>query len=355
MKTIIKFLFTLLILFAFSCSQEATPDPLPADLESESLKGVSAKASSKHPKLKKYSGNLSVEVIRAPIVPDGTSAGAFTDIVLNFRDLDPNTPGIPILIGGSIEVVLPEAFTNTGVGNNLGIILQGWPQSPPGPPPSFSITTVVSNTITVEMTKDYDLGGVDAPGPKQAHLNLKGFRNPGPGMYPISMSIMDPSGDITHSGIGTVHIIPNARPAVSAVSLFSGGGPPPPFNNAIYQTVVQGESANRVGLYLWESRSKALVEADIEMENPTHGRLVKSNGSTAGQVWISPPPGASDYMLETESPSMEGIAFSSSVVKVGILLTTFTPDPNVLGDYTIAFKMNNGNTQYLFVEVIEAP
>ena len=40
MKTTIKFLFTLLILFAFSCSQETTIDPLPIDLE-----GVSAKAS----------------------------------------------------------------------------------------------------------------------------------------------------------------------------------------------------------------------------------------------------------------------------------------------------------------------
>jgi len=42
MKRIIKFLFTLLILFAFSCSQETTQDPLPNDLN-----GVSAKASSK--------------------------------------------------------------------------------------------------------------------------------------------------------------------------------------------------------------------------------------------------------------------------------------------------------------------
>ena len=39
MKTIIKYLFTLLILFAFSCSQETTLDPLPIDLD-----GVSAKA-----------------------------------------------------------------------------------------------------------------------------------------------------------------------------------------------------------------------------------------------------------------------------------------------------------------------
>jgi hypothetical protein len=47
MKTIIKSLFTLLILFAFSCSQETLLDPLPADLEAGSLNGVSAKSSSK--------------------------------------------------------------------------------------------------------------------------------------------------------------------------------------------------------------------------------------------------------------------------------------------------------------------
>ncbi len=42
MKTSIKFFFTLLILFAFSCSQESTLDSLPDDLEA-----VSAKASKK--------------------------------------------------------------------------------------------------------------------------------------------------------------------------------------------------------------------------------------------------------------------------------------------------------------------
>ncbi len=38
MKTSIKFLCTLLILFAFSCSQETTLDPLPSDLEAISAK-----------------------------------------------------------------------------------------------------------------------------------------------------------------------------------------------------------------------------------------------------------------------------------------------------------------------------
>ena len=47
MKTIIKFLFTLLILFAFSCSQETMLDPTTTDLDESSINDVSAKASSK--------------------------------------------------------------------------------------------------------------------------------------------------------------------------------------------------------------------------------------------------------------------------------------------------------------------
>lgn len=47
MKTIIKFSLTFLILFTFSCSQETTLDPGITDLDAESLKVVSAKASSK--------------------------------------------------------------------------------------------------------------------------------------------------------------------------------------------------------------------------------------------------------------------------------------------------------------------
>lgn len=47
MKTISKFLFALLILFAFSCSQDTTLDPLPTDFEIGSINGVFAKSSTK--------------------------------------------------------------------------------------------------------------------------------------------------------------------------------------------------------------------------------------------------------------------------------------------------------------------
>jgi hypothetical protein len=338
MKTKILTLLVLPLILIVGCQS----DPV----EESSLINESGKILSK-----KSSGDLPVEVIRAPIVSDGTSAGAVTDIVLNFRDLDPDTNGITIKTGGSIEVELPDAFTNTGSGTNIGIILQGWPQSPPEPPPfTFWTTTVLGNTITITMLKDFHVGDF-GPGAKQVHLALFGFRNPGPGMYPISLSIKpDPSSDAL-SGTGIVHIIPKARPAISAVSFSSGGGPPPPFDNPIYQIVEQDDDAKQVQLYLWESGGKPLVGADIEMENLTHGRLVKENGSTAGQVRISAPPGASDYSLNTLGPSTEGSAFLSGV-PVGKLETIFTPDATVSGDYTIEISMNNGNTQYLYVEVI---
>ncbi len=293
---------------------------------------------------------LDIEVIRAPVVPDGTSAHALTDIVLNFRHLDPDIDGISIKKDGYLEVVLPPEFTNMGNGTNTGIVLQGWPQSPPGPPPGAFVTTVVQNAIKVTMLKDFKAGSY-GPGPKQVHLALFGFKNPGPGLYPISLCIRpDPNTSVMKHGVGNVHIIPKPRPAVSAISLFSGGGPPPPFNNAIYQDVGLGEMGHTVGLYLWESRGKPLVGADIQMENDVHGRIVKSNGTTAGHLWISPPRGAAAFNLATEGPSEEGKTFLTNVA-VGILKTKFTPDPNTKGEYRLSFRMNNGNTQDLFVRV----
>ena len=298
-----------------------------------------------------YSTNgLAIEVIRAPIVPDGTSAHAVTDIVMNFRNLDPDIDGISIKKDGYIEVILPPEFKNTGNGTNSGIILQGWPQSPPGPPPTAFVTSVMQNTIKVSMLKDFTVGSY-GPGPKQIHLALLGFKNPGTGYYSISLCIKpDPNNPATKCGVGKVHIIPKPRPAVSAVSLFSGGGPPPPFNNAIYQDVNLGGMGLTVGLYLWESRGKPLVGADIQMENNSHGRIIKSTGTTAGHLFISSPRSAMDYELTTEGPSEAGKTFLTNV-DVGILKTKLIPDPAVKGEYRLSFAMNNGNTQNLFVRV----
>jgi hypothetical protein len=300
-------------------------------------------------------GTLQVDVVKAPIGPDGTVAGEITDFVLTFIDRDPAVDGISLPAGATVTATLPDDFINTMNGDtNTTILLQGWPQSPPAPPPLFPwITTVSGNTVTATLTSDFLVGDF-GPGAKQFHLFLSDFRNPGPGMYDVELVIKpDPGSDATYSGTGTVHIISKARPSVNAVSVFSGGGPPPPFNNAIYQTVAAGSDAAPVGLYLWEKGSSVaddvinpFVGVGIEMTNLGHGRLVQGN-KTVGHVWIDAPPGADVYGI-TGGPSFLGSAAISGLA-VGILVTTFSTDPDVTGDYTITFRMNNGNTQELFV------
>ena len=297
---------------------------------------------------------LDIATKKAPITPDGTTAGAITDFVLTFRDINPAVDGISMLEGGTVSATLPPAFVNTHDGTNTAILLQGWPQSPPAPPPAFPwLTTTAGNTVTATLTADF-LVGASGPGFKQVHLLLNSFRNPGPGMYDVDLVIQpDPGSPATYTGVGTVHILPKARPSVNAVSVFSGGGPPP-FNNAIYQSVAPGENANPVGLYLWDGGSSVLdgvftpfLGVDIAMTSLTHGRLVQGK-KTVGQVWIDAPDGADEYGITTAGPSTAGLA-AISQFPVGVLVTTFRTDPGIAGTYTIVYRLNNGNTQTLFV------
>ncbi len=296
------------------------------------------------------SSALNVTIAKAPVAPDGTTAKAVSDFVVTFMNRNPSIDGVGIKQGGTVEVVLPYDFINTGNDGNTVVILQGWPQSPLIPFPWQ--TDIVGNTITLTLLSDW-MPGASGPGPKQVHLLLFGFRNPSPGRYPVSITINpDPASDEVLSGVGFVQIIPKARPSVNAVSIFSGPpGPPPPFFNPLYQTVELGNDARQLGLYLWSKRSAPLLGVDLEMTNPTHGRLIDvDRGATVGQVWILPPAGAANFALNTFGPSTETNAFITGV-PVGLLLVQFSPDPEVIGDYSITISTNNGNEEKLFVTV----
>ena len=300
------------------------------------------------------SHTLNVSVAKAPVAPDGTTAWAVADFVLTFADTDPEVPGVAMMSGGTIVVELAPDFMDAGGGGDLVIILQGWPQSPRVPFPYA--TQILGNTITLTLNDDWTAPSAAGPGPKQVHLGLLGWVNPGPGRYPVSMTI-DPDGPLInvaeiHSGVATVKIIPRARPSVNVVSLFSGGGPPPPFNNPLYQTVSIGENPNEVGLYLWDRDSAPFVGVDLQMVNPTHGRLIQG-GSTVGHVRIYAPRGAKDFAFNTLGPSTLVPAAFFTGVPVGLLLVQFQPDPDTTGDYAIEISMNNGNAQTLFVSVVE--
>lgn len=299
---------------------------------------------------------LDVDASRAVVTPDGTTAGEIADFVLAFVDPDPAVSGISLLEGATVMAVLPAAFVNTGQGMNSVALLQGWPQSPPAPPPLFPWTVdVVGNTIVTTLTSDY-LVGAAGPGPKAVHYVLNSFRNPlQPGTYEVDLIIQpDPNSADTYEGVGSVRIIPKARRSVNVVSVFSGGGPPPPFNNPLYQSVTAGDDSLDVGLYLWDKRSsvadddvRPLLGVDVKMTNPGHGRLVQGK-KTVGHVWIDAPPGASGYELVTGGPSFFGTAVVTGL-DVGILVVTLSTAPNVAGTYHVEFKMNGGNRQELFI------
>lgn len=293
------------------------------------------------------------DVDRPPVSPDGTSAGAITDFVITFIDRDPAVDGISLKSGGTVTITLPDGFVDTGDGtDNTIILLQGWPQSPPFP---FPWTTSVSgNTLTTTLTSDYLVGDF-GPGFKQAHLLLNSFRNPDPGRYNIDVVIQpDPASTTTLEATARVQIIGAARPSINVVSVFSGGGPPPPFNNPLFQTVAAGDDSLDVGLYLWEAGSSVaegivnpFVGVDIEMTSATEGRLMQ-DAAVVGHVSIEAPAGAADFGLSTDGPSVLGPAVVTGF-DVGILVLRLHTDPGATGEYVVTLAMAHGNSQTIRV------
>ena len=322
------------------------------------------------------SGKLDLSTVKAPIAPNGTTAGVATDFIINFADPDPDVPGISLHKGATVEVKLADAFTNTGGGPNTMVLLQGWPQSPPAPPPAFLWTTTVDgNTITATLNQDFKAGQF-GPGSKQAHLILFGFENPTePGVYPVELTIKSKTSKKSEKseksekskksrkklhGTGSVRIIPDTPPSVEPIALFSGPpGPPPPFYNPIYQTLSLGAPARQVGLYLWNADSAPFVDVDIQATtSPTYYQMVDAAAVVVGEIWITAPSHATGFSLRSVGlapggpPSVTVPAFVTGV-PVGLLGLQFTPDPMVSGDYEIAINMKGGNEKTLFVTVNE--
>ena len=134
-------------------------------------------------------------ILNAPIVPDGTVAGAHPDFTINLNiSTDPSVPGRLFSNGNKIQVTLPPEFVRnpdvadqlpvedvfgspTCVPGNLqcttGLLVQGWPQSPilPSFPPTpigegtpqyhMSLT---GNVLQYEFVRDITQAG-PLPGP----------------------------------------------------------------------------------------------------------------------------------------------------------------------------------------------
>lgn len=297
----------------------------------------------------------------APVAPDGLSAGAITDFVITFRDLDPSVPGIGLHSGGTIRVTLPDEFVNagalpvTGTGSIPGcapplvttcstaVVLQGWPQSPQLPFPDVKWEEA-TNTIVVTANADWLPAGVAAPGPKQVHLMLFGFTNPDrPGSYKVELEIQpDPTSDEVLTDTGRARVSNRVRPAVSSISL-ANGAPPPPFPNTLYQTVEAGDPSLTLLLYLWGKDAEPLVGADFNAGSDRFRPLRDVDGKRIGWVLVRPPQGARNWSLSSGGPATPAAAFITGI-DTAALTAVLETDPGVEGDYKVRFWLQGGNT-----------
>jgi hypothetical protein len=290
---------------------------------------------------------LSLSAEKAPIVPDGTTAGADTDFVITFTDRDPDVPGIGIKSGGTVSVKLPKGFVQDDPSAPMTmVVLQGWPQSPRQPFPAVSYDEN-TNTLTGTLSFDYLPESTSQPGPKQVHLLLPGFTNPKAGTYKYHLAIQpDPGSSKVLQGWGKVRIRRHVRASINAISVIN---PPPPFPNPIYQTVAAGEALHTWGFYLWERGGDPSIGVDLERRNARRYRIVDADGESIGTVRIRAPKGASGYSIEaTASVPVDAAVLG---IPTGLLLAEFHPDPDTPGDYEITWRLRRGNHQHMFVTV----
>ena len=293
--------------------------------------------------------DLDLTVARAPVAPDGLTAHAQTDLVVTFKDRHPSVDGVALKQGATITVELDDAFT-PGPGTNLAIVLQGWPQSPPAPPPLFPwATTFDDTTVTVTLTSDWNPGDF-GPGAKQVHLALLGWTNPRAGVYPVALTIRpDPSSDETLTGESTVRIQRSDRPAVSAVSLFSGGGPPPPFNNPLFQNVGGGEKSLPVGLYVWNAHGEPFDHLELRRMSARSYRVFDGR-RTVAWIRVQAPRRARNHVVRMVDDYTVTSAFVTGV-PVGLMKIQLEPDASYDGRYTIGIKMAGGNQETIRIDV----
>ena len=314
-------------------------------------------------------GGIVSSVVKAPIVPDGDTAGAPTDIVITLdRSLDPGVEGRTLLQGNKIKITLPDAFINTGLpggtiftpgcvppnlGCSTGILLQGWPQHPIFPmfPPGSSAPTLYTvslegtHTLVYTALQDVTPGSIlPGPGIKQMHLLVVGFVNPDPGFYDIQVEAQTGPGGQSEFGTGRLHIVPHARPSINITSVFGGAGNP----NSIYQ---QAGTNAMVSLpyefLLWDRGGAAFTGVDIEMVNDKHA-LMKLGNAVVGHVTIDSPEHASGQEVAAAAPSFAINSPVSGIPTARLTATFITGD--VPGLYTVTFSLNGGNSATMYVD-----
>ncbi|MDH4117493.1 MAG: hypothetical protein OEX04_19635 [Acidimicrobiia bacterium] len=304
--------------------------------------------------------DLDVSVTRAPVDPDGDLVGTPTDLVITYADLDPSVPGIGMKAGGTVDIVLPPEFVNTGRlpvaatgsapdcapplvdGCSTAVFLQGWPQSPVLPFPDVTWDED-TNTVTMTVLADWLPTGVSQPGPKQVHLQLFGFDNPDrPGFYPIDIEIRpDPATTKVFTGTGMARITNTTKPNINPNSQ-GQGTPPPPFQNTMFQTLTAGDESLVMVFYLWDRDTNAYVGVDFPGGGATNRALFDAEGTRIGTVLVKAPNGADGWSLDSGGPATVANAIITGI-PTGRLTAVLTTDPDTVGTYELDFRLNGGS------------
>lgn len=202
-------------------------------------------------------------VAPAPISFDGHVAGQATDLVfVLIRDGNPATPGFGLAAGERLLVTLPKEFKrNDGSGirtdSDFNLVLtRGWPQGAVRQKDQYTIVyDEKTNAIGVQARVDVKPEGPNAPGIKVIHLRGRTFLNPGPGDYPVVVSVVGTDGRTKRVWNGTAKIQFDAPPARLAPTNFHL----PPGTDSNFQKVGLNQEAPRwLGLLLWGAAGSAL-------------------------------------------------------------------------------------------------
>ena len=311
---------------------------------------------------------LAIQVAKAPVSPDGATAGAVTDLVVDLAPADPMVPGLELSAGATIEVTLPAGFESDGTtpfrtfaspgcapplvqGCNTALELQGWPQSPVPPFPTVSWDPD-RRTVTLTMAAEWAPAGSQAPGPKQVHLLLLGFRNPErAGNHRLEVTVRpDPAGSMLLRGTGRVRIERRPGASIEVINTVNGA-PPPPFPNAGFQQLRPGASPLRFGWYLWGRRGEPIVGATLSFRHgPTRGLLLDGDGRPIGTVRVRAPRGPRHHELVGGGPSQLVPAFITGT-PVGLLTADLQLDPGVTGRYSVTIDLWGGGRRTMTVLV----
>lgn len=299
-------------------------------------------------------------VQKAPIVFDGDVADRQADYVVDLTSPDdPTVDGVNVLTGDQFKVYLPEGtmpanltdFPVCALASNCGsplgacapgtlgcttaVILQGRPQSPAAPFPSVE---VADNVLTLTANGDY------GPVAKNIHFIGKGYQNPGPGKYKITVEHVR-AGTVLAKGSTRLKILPSIRPSIN---LFT------PMQNQLLQGLDAGPVLPWTFL-VWDRHGEPFMNITLKKRNMHHYQL-RQGGRTVGHVRIDAPDDASGFSVSKVAESMiptpliglgPGGAAPPPTQRYAFQFDAGSSPAD--GCYKTTFKLNKGNSWTLFV------